>query len=458
MNIFKLFFLFIFLLSCSVGRKYQEPVVASSETWKNKIITGYAKKASSLWWKVFDDPNLNVLIDQAIRNNFDLKIAFARVSEAKAIKEAIQSQLYPQLNLEPGYNSLLHFKENGNGSLQRFHIRSYLLPLVMQWEIDLFNRIESQVKAASFNVQKMEEIKRDVLLIITTDVAKAYYNIRIYEKQLVILYEALNRFKSDYKIVEDRYKSKISNYSDVTRAGLLISSTEASIEETKRKKEIVINLLATLLGLPASCFTFEAPGIDGTIPAIPSGLPSDILRQRPDIRAYEKERLSRHFDINAAEAAFFPSLKITAGGGFSSPIFKDFMAWISRWILYGINSTQMVYDGGYMCAELNLALSKFKAADYEYKQMVLKAFQEVENSLSNIERYSKEYEKAYQSYLWAKNTYEIADIRYLNGFTFYLDVTEAQTKSLQYQLLVAELLGLEFISTVDLIKALGGSF
>jgi multidrug efflux system outer membrane protein len=448
----------LLLFGCSVGSKYRLPIITASKEWKNKKDETVIKQAPKLWWHIFNDQTLNNLEDIAVRGNFDLKVAKERVCKAKAYKDAIASRLYPQINLDPGYDSLLYYKESTGGTLKRFHERAYILPLVMNWEIDIFERIQSEVNAACYSVEKFEELKRDVLLIITTDVAISYYNIRIRDKELEILNRSLKRFESDYKIVEARYNSKISNYSDVTRAGLLISSTEALIEETKRKREVFVNLLATLLATPASCFSFAYNPINGLPPQVPSGIPADILKQRPDVRAMEKLRLQRHFDINAAEAAFYPSLTLTGGLGSSSPVFKDFLKWISRWILWGANASQVVYDGGYLCAELQQATAQFKEADYEYKQILLKSFQEVETSLSDIERYTKEYEKVKESFRWANNTYEIADVRYINGFTFYLDVTEAQDRALNAELLVADTLGMQFISTVELIKALGGSW
>ena len=191
---------------------------------------------------------------------------------------------------------------------------------------------------------------------------------------------------------------------------------------------------------------------------IPAGIPSDVLKRRPDIAEAEREMASSQRLVRAAYASFFPSLTLTAFDGYSSPIFKYFLTGLSRWWYYGENINQTIFDGGRKYSILQLESARFYEADGAYQQLVLTAFQEVEDALASIKYYAKEEESMKTSVVWAKKTYQISYDRYIKGVTFYLDVVDSERDELTSEILLNAVNGARFVSTIQLIKALGGGW
>lgn len=225
-----------------------------------------------------------------------------------------------------------------------------------------------------------------------------------------------------------------------------------------RLREIEENRIAVLVGLPASEFTLEHSPLIGGPPSIPAGIPSDILMQRPDIAQAERKMASEQAQVRVAYASFFPAFSITGALGFSSPDLDFFLKWKSRLWSAGTQAVQTVFDGGQKGSDLDLAWASFRESSRDYQQQVLVAFQEVEDALVSIEWLFKEAEKLALSVESAKTTYQIASDRYYHGVTFYLDVVDSERDELNTRRTLIDLQGLRYSATIQLIKALGGSW
>jgi multidrug efflux system outer membrane protein len=443
---------------CSVGPKYHPPVVEIPHSWKNNTIFS-AASYTDYWWEVFDDALLNALENDLLSKNYDLKIAFNRVQEAQASMRAAKAELYPHLYLKPSYsNEGVLYESYSNGVIVRAHEVLYLLPLTLSYEVDLWGKIRSRYQAAQGNWEGQIEAYNATMLILTSHLATVYYQIRTMDAQIDLLEATLaNRHKA-LSINQARYKAKAIDYLDVTLAGVDLQQAEAQLREIVRLRAELENRLAVLTGTPSSEFSFGHTPLQGHPPEIPVGIPSEVLMRRPDIAEAERQVATEHALANAAYASLFPSLSLTAAAGWSSPHLRYFLKNYSRLWSFGGSASQMIFDGGQAAADLMLQVSRFRETSSEYQQKVLLCFQEVEDALSNLENYSKEFDAMAASVEWAKKTHRISMNRYKYGITSYLEVTISEQQMLESEVMQNNLQGLRFVNTVKLIQVIGGGW
>lgn len=444
--------------SCTVGPEYIPPEVEAPPTWKNK--TNFSEVCyEDYWWEVFNDPLLNSLEQEVLSRNHDLKIAFGRVQEARAQMYIAKSDLYPQLFLKPYYNNEgVLYESYSDGVIVRSHQVLYLFPINLSWEMDLWGKIRSRYVAAYDNWEGLIEAYNSTMLILTADLATVYFQLRTLDTQKDLLDTTIKARQKELKITNSRYANKVTDYSDVTRAGQELSDTLAQYHEITRLRGELENRLAVLVGTPSSEFSFEYFPLQGMPPEIPVGLPSEVLLRRPDIAEAEREIASEHAMVNSVYASAFPSLTLTGLLGYSSPHLRFFLKNFSRLWAFGANSSQLIFDGGKLVADVAKHESRLIEANEEYKQKVLLCFEEVEDALSNLENYAKEYDDISQSVDWAKKTHRIANNRYKNGVTSYLDVVISEQEELASLITLNNLQGLRFVSTIQLIKVIGGGW
>lgn len=454
--------LFILLLmGCHVGPRYTPPIVPVPEMWKNGENNLYTPCSVDLenWWQIFDEPPLDQLEKQAIENNRDMHIAYERVLQAKALAGVAGAKIYPQVNLEPSYlNREILWMLFDPVRVIREHRRRNELPIVMNFEVDLWGKLRDAYEAAISNVEAESEAFRALWLMLTTDVAESYFQLKTLDKEIELLAATVESRKKAYELQKSRFRGKIINYIDVSRAELEYANTKAEYFSLLKERDLEENKLAILLGLAASDFKVQPSSLAGLPPEIPLNLPSQVLLQRPDLAAAERTMAANHALIGVAYASFFPSLSLTGALGYSSPELKDFLRWKSRLIMLGGNALQVIFDAGLLRSNLQLAISEFREAYQAYQQLVLEAFQEVEDALAILENLHSEYENVEEAVHAAKNTYRIALIRYEKGVTFYLDVVDSERQTLLAESNLIDLLGQRYAATIQLIRAMGGTW
>lgn len=470
-----LLFSLAFITSCSVGPSYDPPCVEVPEEWKNnndEKCEGTEKGADvnclDHWWQVFDDDKLNELEAWAIANNRNLYVAYERIQEARALKGIAAADFYPQITLDPQYTNtgelITNYVSPANRALIpstspfRAHELFYYLPVDLSYEVDLWGRIRDQYAAAKFNWLAINKDYEYVMLSLTTNLAMAYYQLRAADAQMDLLLEVLKTRQKAYDINLDRYEEEITFYADVTLAAEEIETVKVQYEEIVRQRQVLEDQIAVLIGVPASEFCLEHLPLKGLPPCIPEGIPSDILQRRPDIAEAEYNTKSEHEMVKQAYSQFFPSLTLTATGGVESPIFKDFMKWISRYWMLGGQINQLIFDGLRTPYNFELQIARFKESSGEYQQQVLIAFQEVEDALANLESYAKQYDGALAITQWAKTTNQLYIDRYKLGVIYYIDVANTERDLLNYQINVNVLQGYRYVATIQLIRALGGGW
>lgn len=468
-----LFGIFLFgATSCHFGPKYSPPIVNPSEAWKAPTapISGpFSSVSLDNWWEVFQDDALNELQQQAIGSSPDLGLAFAKILEARALVESNRSALFPQLNLSPSFSDTGQlFKlyvppgifplQNPNLSVFRIHQFQYNLPFTLNYELDLWGKLQGQYEAAIFSAQSEEEKYLNILLTMTAEVASNYYQLRNLDAQLEILQRILEERKADAALKKSRQEKGVGNALEFSAASFEAYSVEASLTDTLRQRNIIENILAALIGVSASEFHLPRNPLRDEPPQIPAGLPSHLLLRRPDILAAERACASQNASIGVAYASLFPSLTLTGTLGYSSPDIKQFLQWISRLWSIGANANQTLFDGGLIDSNINGAIARFLQASYTYQKQVLTAFQEVENALTDLEYRSAQELSLLHSSRASEATYSLTNQRYKSGLISYLDVTTTQENYLSSQMAWVNSRGERFLATVALIKALGGSW
>jgi outer membrane protein, multidrug efflux system len=449
------------LTSCQLEPPYEPPNACVALNWKNVQSTPSSTPPLENWWEVFHDPVLNSLEETALANNPFLAAACERVEQARDLAKIVRSELFPQIDLTPCFTNkgvlIETFNLSGNEIL-RAHKRKYALPVILTYEVDLWSKLKDRYKSAVLQAEAQEAAYYFVLLLLTTDLAHAYFQARIQDTLTSLLEKTIETRKTALAINQSRFDEKIADFTPVAFSKLDLSLVETDYLDAKRLRALFENQLAVLCGLSPSLFHLDFHPIDDEPPTIPAGLPATMLLRRPDL--WEKERLMAafHAQIGVAYASFFPSIELIARGGSISPISKDFLTNFSRYWMMGIKIFQYIFDARARYYNLKMTWAEFREAADLYQEQILIAFQDVEDALSDLAWFAEQRESAEEAVRSARRAYTIAFDRYLEGAFFYLPVADDERQLLDNQRLYVSLLGASYASTIHLIKALGGGW
>lgn len=462
--------LLLSLTGCRVGPSYQEPFIEAPEEWKTPEDIEAPPVDVCYWWEVFLDDTLNDLEQQAIRNNPNLYVALARIDEAWANVGINRASLFPQINLSPSYHDtgalFKYYLPNNSpttpvvvsGTPFRIHAYQWLLPFSMSYELDLWGKTRSEVDSAFRDAESKIEAFKGTLLTLTTDLATTYFNLRFMDATIELLQSTIETRRKSYELTQSRYNHGLTNYLDTASSSVELFNTESEYYDAVRQRGLLENMIATLIGVPASDFHIEPMPLLQDPPVIPAGIPSTVLKRRPDIAEAERTMASQQAQMRAAYASFFPTFELTGILGFFSPTFRDFLAWKSRLWSVGATAEQFIFDGGTKDSNFKAACAQFAQATKTYQQQVLKAFEEVENALNNLEFQKKQADSLKLSVDNATTLVKLMSNRYQQGLINYTDVVVNQRTELDAKRSYVNALSLRFQSTIQLIKALGGGW
>lgn len=457
-------FIIFFFSSCNFAPTYRKPKMELSQNWKTTPEITASTKHFDHWWEIFEDNDLNNLEGIAIQNNPSIFVAMQRVAEARAVAKFAKSELYPQITLNPSYQNTGALTKayipipqiEGSKSVFRVHEMEYAIPLNLNYELDLWGKYRNYYAAAKMNAQAQEEALHAAILSLTTDLAKNYFQYRSLDTQAQLIKEIIKANQKNYELVKERYEKGLVSKLNFNSAEKALFDLEANYEETISNRSLTENQIALLLGMEPAQFSLESSILEKDPPLVPVGLPSSILLQRPDISQVERNMAAANALIGVAYASFFPSLTLTGALGFSSPDLRHFLRWESRLWQMGARVAQTVFEGGRNRAKVLLAKSYYLETTGNYKNTILTALKEVEDALNNLERQQKQYSYLTESTYAALDNYRLSLQRYEKGLVPYLEVVDNNTTALQAKLQAVNLLGIRHISTVELIKSLGG--
>jgi len=458
--------LLILLSGCMIGPKYVVPTTQVPEDWKGPSNEAVASANLENWWELFDDEILTDLQAKVLEHNPTLYSALQRVSEARAISGIAWSTLFPQVNLDPSYSNTNELiKLYGLPSslpeiplIQRVHEMSYALPLNMSYEVDLWGRFRGTYKTAKLAVEAEEAAMRGSLLTLTTELASNYFNVRTLDMQLELLEKILDVYKALLDLRQSRYIAGLDSYLDVGQAEEALANAEADYQDSVRQRNIFENAIATLIAVPASEFHIVRNPLRDPPPCVPADLPSSILARRPDIVKAERVMAAENAAIGVAYTSLLPQVQLTTVLGFLSPVLRDFLNWKGRYLDWGTNIRQFIFDAGRRVSEIDAVIAAYKAQEGIYRNTILTAFQEVEDALTSIEQQMKQSEQLMISYTASEEVEELSRLRFDRGLVNLLEVYNYEETKLTTARNLMNVIGLRYQSAVQLIKALGGGW
>ncbi|MTW10596.1 efflux transporter outer membrane subunit [Pseudoduganella eburnea] len=404
------------------------------------------------WWLAFKDRALTALIAEATANNANLAQAAARVKQARAIAGIAESDRMPQVGIDAGAQRA----QTPGGAPGT----TYSAHLTASYEVDLFGRVASNVAAARNDAAGSQAAYRSVLLSLQADVAQAYFRLRATDAELETLAETVRLREENVKVNQRRFDLGDIGEFDLSRAKTELSTTRAEAVSLQRQRATVEHALAVLLGVPASSFYADPnPLLDSAkLPAIPAGLPSTLLERRPDIVAAQRSMEAANARIGVARAAMFPSLNIGAsGGGASSVASSIFSSGGQAWLLGAMLAAPLI-DGGRNKANVARSEAALEESVASYRQSVLAAFAEVEDNLAGLRVLAGQTAEIEEALLSARRSADLAQKLYSAGRSSYLELLDAQRNLAAVERSAVQLRGNRAVTTVSLIRALGGGW
>ena len=510
------------MTSCMTGPDYKRPDLKTPALYKSATAADAAEPGLSLdWWKLFNDPDLSALEEEALRANHDLKAAMARVAQARASASSVKSEFFPVVTMNPSatrsrrpgtesdtdsteekINNLTSVVNKvsslvgsvsslgqsssttgststststtgsslGSGLLQSGTTgtstsgtaatisNSYSIPFDLSYEIDIWGRVRRSYESARAEIRASEynfEVVRQTLL---ADVAQNYFNLRAFDTQDKILAENLALYQEQVDLTQNKVQAGLTEVTDLLQAKVQLESARAEAANIRRQRAVVEHAIAILLGRAPADFALEERTLEGTPPVIPAGMPGDVLRRRPDVAEAEQDLAAACAEIGVAKAEFFPTVKLTGTAGFESSDFKDVLDWSNRVWSIGPSVSLPIFEGGKLKASLRQAKARYDELEAVYRNTVLAAFGDVEDSLTDLHLRADQADAQSKSVEAAREYHKLTKIQYDTGIVDYLQLVDAERTLLDNELSAVKILNERMISTVLLVKSIGGGW
>ena len=444
---------------CTVGPNYHRPPVSVPQAYRGTPATAPAAAPSfgdEKWWEVFQDPQLQTLIRTALTQNYDVRIAAARILEAQAQVSLARGNQLPTAGLIVAGND----SRQPKSSLFRAFNTSYNeLALGFQWDLDFWGKYRRATEAARDELLANQWAQKQVTSSLVASVASAYFVLRAEDLQLHISRRTLSSYQDSLRLTQLLVDHGATSMLDVRQAEQLVFNDTGSIATIEKEIAQQENLISLLLGQdPGEVARGLEVNVQPRLPEVPAGLPSSLLERRPDIREAEGQLMAANANIGVAKAAYFPDINLTGVGGFQSiPLSQLFAHSYQMWNFTG-QLAQPLYAGGTLRGHLQVAKAQQQEAELHYRQTVQQAFREVSDALI---AYQKDHDFVAQQQLLAysaKDASRLSDLRYRGGASSYLEVLDSDTRTYAAELTLVEAQLREMQDYIQLYKTLGGGW
>jgi len=462
-----------FAAGCSVGPRYSRPAapVPAPDAWKTQPPWEQAAPKDAIpkgaWWQVFHDPALDAYEQQLLQANQSLVAARDRLDQARSLARVATADMFPQLSADPGA-----VRERGsgnrplngevptvaNGGFSPYTQSVYTIPFSLSYEVDLFGRVRNNVAAANASLQSTAADLQNVQLVLTAELAADYFTLRELDAEWQVVQESVGYQRKGLDLVNNRHEGGISSGLEVAQQAALLDSTLSQLALVQQSRAQYEHAIAVLVGQAASSLNVPIAPLRATPPPVPLGVPSDVLERRPDISTAERLMAYQNAQVGIAHSAFYPHITLSGSGGWQSRDLAPLLNAPSLFWSLGADALQPIFEGGRNRANLAAARSGYDQSVANYRQSVLTAFQQVEDGISNLSTLSQALATQGSAVEDARRALAIANNRYIGGVTSYLDVITAQTTLLTSERLETQLLGQQMVSSVYLVKALGGGW
>jgi outer membrane protein, multidrug efflux system len=462
MKKYLLFLLVLIFSGCAVGPKYHRPDLPAPEEWQNSDTTvvldsSTAAIADTAWWQLFGDTVMTSLIETALQENNDIRVAASQVEELLGLYRVARSDFFPKIGAE-GTGLRGQFGVPGDADQERSTHNYFNVNLSAGWEIDLWGKLRRANEAARADLLASEEYRRGVVLTISTLVANAYIDLLSFDQQLHIARMTVSSRERSLQLFHQRLEKGDASQLEISQIESEYWQARAQVPLLEKNITQLQNILSVLLGRNPGNIP-RGGAIDSLqLPMVPDGLPSEILNRRPDVRLAEEQLIAANARIGVAKSLYFPSLSLTGLFGTASGDLENlFTPNAAIWNVGG-QVLQPIFRGGEIRGQVKAAEGVQKQALYAYVQAVQSAFKDVENSLVERSRVQEQLDalgkrvKALQIYT------QLANMRYLEGLTDYLEVLDAERALFSSQLQYTEIQAGLYKSVVGIYSALAGGW
>jgi multidrug efflux system outer membrane protein len=412
------------------------------------------------WWEAFGDTNLNALEAQAVQANQQLQAAIARVTQARDVARVSFGDLLPNVIAAPSYNRQ-RYSPTANPSFGPLTANTFSTPLDLSYEVDLWGRVRRSFESARADAQASLADFYNVLLTLNADLAENYFSLRSVDAEIAAVADTVALRREQVRLVRGRFDGGIGSELEVAQAETELATTEADVAALAQQRDQLENAIAVLTGQNPATFQLSGQtpaNWNPSSPQIPAGLPADLLQRRPDVAAAERQLASANAKIGVSKAAFFPAVTLTGSAGYLSGSASTLFDWESRTWSFGPGVSFPIFAGGVNRANLLHSRAVYAEALANYRQQVLIAFSDVENSLSGIRHLADQSAAQTRAVKDAEQATSLATERYRSGIVAYIEVVDASRDALTSERANAQLSGQRLIAAVQLIKALGGGW
>ncbi|HEY4899534.1 MAG TPA: efflux transporter outer membrane subunit [Terriglobales bacterium] len=452
------------LAGCTVGPNYHRPPMPAPPAYKTegpwRVATPKDSIPKGAWWEIYNDAELNNYEQQLLKANQSLSAAQDRLNQSRSLARVASAGYFPTLNTDPNASRTRY---SGNRpevvTIGRpLTQNTFEIPFLLNYEPDLFGKVRRTLEASNASLQSTAADYYNVILVLTAELAADYFSLRELDAETQVVQEAVTIQQKGFQLVDARHTGGVASGLDLAQQKTLLDSTQTQLYLVQQQRAQFEHAIAVLTGNAASTFTVPVLPLNATPPPVPLGVPSDLLERRPDVATAERQMAYQNAQVGIATAAFYPQLTLFGGGGVQSTnITNLFTAPSAIWAVGG-DLLQPIFQGGRNRANLAATKSAYDEAEANYRESVLTAFQQVEDGLSGLNTLSQAVNTQSAAVADARRALELANNRYVGGVTSYLDVITAQSALLTNQRLATQLLGQQMVTSVYLVKALGGGW
>ena len=456
------------LAACTVGPDYVRPSVEAPAAFKEmegwKTAQPRDQELKGKWWEAYNDPLLNSFEEQVDISNQNLAQAEAQFRQARALVQSARAGYFPTLSANASESRSRASSSFSSTQLQstnpvtRGITKNYLLTLDAVWELDVWGRVRRTVESNEASAQASTSDLEAARLSAQAELAQDYLQLRALDTQKQLLDDTVAAYEKSLQLTQNQYAAGVVSKADVIQAQTQLKSTQAQAIDTGVQRAQLEHAIALLVGKPASVFFIASAPLSATLPAVPIGMPSDLLERRPDVAAAERRVAAANAQIGVAKAAYFPSLTLSASGGYQSPSWSNWLTLPSRYWAVGPQLAEILFDGGLRRAQTAQAIAAYDTNVAAYRQTVLTGFKEVEDNLAALRILEQEAVVQDEALQAARQAVVLTTNQYKAGIINYLNVVTVQAAALANERTAVDVLNRRLTASVLLIKALGGGW
>jgi NodT family efflux transporter outer membrane factor (OMF) lipoprotein len=454
----------LLLAGCAVGPKYHRPPVEVPASYKEvgnwKAAQPSEESLRGNWWEIFSDPQLNTLEQQVNISNQNLKAAAAQYTQARALVRYNRADYFPTAAAGASA-SRARVSKNAppQGAISNGRTENdFQVPIQLSYEIDVWGRVRKNVESYREAAQASAADLATVNLSMHAQLALFYFQARSLDAQEQLLQSTVAQYEQALQLNQSRFDGGVGSEVEVEQAQTQLKTTIAQAQDVEVLRAQFEHAVATLIGKPAGSFSLAPLPLRTPPPAIPVGLPSQLLERRPDIASAERQMAAANARVGVAKAAYYPLLNLTAAGGFESGVLTTLLQGPSGVWAVGGQAIQTLFDGGRRRAASDQTIAAYDQNVATYRETVLTSFQQVEDNLAALHILEDEARTQNEAVVAAQKSLDLSIQRYKGGVTSYLEVTVAQSGALTDEATAVNILGRRMVAAVQLIQALGGGW